>query len=104
MQEQPEKKSITVEEVDAINPEHTALAWENFLKRLVHDMREDEARGLLVEELREFLNKKEAPANITLWASAQISVGQLKLYLLGELDASSLRTYEELAGGEHSKR
>lgn len=101
MQEQLKIKSITMEEIDAIDPRRAALAWENFLKRLGNDIREDDARKLLEEELKEFSNNKNKIDDSILWGSPEIRVNELKLYLLGELDASSLKTYEELSGGSH---
>ncbi|MEK7151346.1 MAG: hypothetical protein AAB784_01345 [Patescibacteria group bacterium] len=101
MHEQLKIKSITLEEIDAMDPKRVALAWENFLKRLGGDMREDDARKLLEEELREFSNNKNEIDSVVLWGSPEIRVTELKLYLLGEIDAVSLRTYEELSGGNH---
>ena len=101
MQEQLKIKSITMEEIDAMDPRRAALAWENFLKRLGNGIHEDDARKLLNEELKEFSSKKNGFDDTILWGLSEIRVNELKLYLLGEIDASSLKTFEELSGGGH---
>lgn len=98
-----ERPVFDIEQVDKMNPLLAALAWENFLKRLGAGAREDKAREMLLEELKEFSIKKSKPSDgvaASLWGEPNKRIEELKNYLRGELKASDLRTFEELAGGQ----
>ena len=92
-----EKKSITAEDIDKIDPLRAALAWENFKKRLDTKMPEKEARQLLIEELREALSKKGVAntsiPSVLFWKPEE-SVEDLKRYLDGKLTTSQMKLWE----------
>ena len=82
-----EKKLISPEDIDKIDIRRAALAWQNFIKRLAGEMPENTAKEILIEELKEFANKKEpVNPNIALMnARPEESVAELKKYITGKM-------------------
>lgn len=97
-QEQPFDPKQIIKQIDKMAPELAVLAWENFLKRIGARVPENQAREMLLEELRNFSGKRTGSKDV-LWGVPETSVEKLKKYLNGEYHISDIRTYEELAGG-----
>jgi hypothetical protein len=92
-------EALKPDEIDAINPQLVALAWENYLKRKSNAISESKAREMLFEELvgAKAIGSPRSKNLPLLDGDTEASVTELKRYLAGYLDASRSRFATDLS-------